>query len=195
MPNKNKADLGEWEGPASFEPDPEHVGPAMMAHHALSGALSGGQERAAETVAWAAKLIASQLQAPGMDDSNGLPSVAASVAIDDARMLLEMVAELFCDDAVLPDESAVFIYSAELKRARGRPARPQSGLEKLGWWYVAKEVEELIEQDGDLLKVAVGKVAKRLGLNDSTVAGWYRKRRAQIEQSPRRPRRERNSDN
>jgi hypothetical protein len=94
-----------------------------------------------------------------------------------------MVAEIF-GRSELPADEAALEFKAELSmRRRGRPGksgklRPQS----LAWLGVAREVEALMVA-GDMQKVAVGKVAKRLGLRDAVVAEWCRERRKSLERS------------
>jgi hypothetical protein len=165
-----------------FEPDPDAVGPAIMAWYALHDALKGDP---AEIVAWAADAIATRLGAFGSGVANPLTPGQASVAIGDARLLLGMIAEIFGRSELPADDEAALAFQAELKRRRGRPAQSQLMPQSLAWWGHAKEVEALIEV-GDMQKVAVGKVATRLGLKDAVVAGWCRDRRKALEQWERR---------
>ena len=116
-----------------------------------------------------------------------MPPDQVSAAIEDAKLLLGMVAEIFGRSEVPADDEAALAFKAELSlRRRGRPDKsgklqPLS----LAWWGVAREVEALIAA-GEMQKVAVGKVAKRLGLRDAVVAQWCRERRKSRERSKER---------
>lgn len=128
-------------------------------------------------------MIAARLGAFGPGVANPLSPSQVSNAIEDAKLLLGMVAEIF-GRSELPADEAALEFKAELSmRRRGRPGksgklRPQS----LAWLGVAREVEALMVA-GDMQKVAVGKVAKRLGLRDAVVAEWCRERRKSLERS------------
>lgn len=183
MADDSQPDPSHWDGPIPGDPDPEEIGPASQAWYALHGELEGDP---AEILAWAAGEIAAQLEDFEPGAANPLAPGQASVAILDARRFLGMIAEIFGRSELPADDEAAFAFRAELKRSRGRPVktgklRPQS----LEWWGVAREVEALIVA-GEMQKVAVGKVADRLGLKDAVVAGWYRKRRKAVEKSKRR---------
>lgn len=174
-----------WEGPKPSEPDSEAVGPAIMAWYALHDGLAGGPEEAADTVAWAADVIAGKLGAFGPGVVNPLTPGQARVAIREAQLLLEYIAEIFGRWRVPVKDDVTFPFKAELKRQRGRPAPSQIHPESLAWWFVARDVQSLI--DGGLLqKQAVGQVAKQLGLKDAVVARWCRERRKALEQSKAR---------
>lgn len=179
------ADPDCWDGPIPREPDPEAVGPAIVAWYALHDALHGGPVEAADTVAWAADVIAGKLGAFGSGVANPLSPRQASIAIKDAKMLLGMIAEIFGQSELPADDEAALVFKATLTRrgGAGRPGKTgKLGSQSLGWWGVAREVESLMAA-GDLQKVAVGKVAKRLGLKDAVVAGWCRERRKSLEVS------------
>lgn len=174
VPDDAQADPRLWDGPSGREPDPKEIGPALTAWYALHGELSGDP---AKTLAWAAEVIAAQLDAFGEGVLNPLPPKRASVAIDDAKMLLEFIAEIFDSNEAPSEDETAFAFKAELKRRRGRPVRAgKFSPRSLGWWSVALEVEALVKA-GKMQKVAVGEVAKRLGLKDTVVAGWVRQRR------------------
>ena len=170
------------EGPIDGEPDPEAVGPSIMAWYALHNSLQGGGSRATEIVAWAAETIASRLSTIGPDCVNPLTPEDAWIAVEDARRLLGMVAEMFGGGDLPAEAEEALAFKAELKHRRGRPAQPTVNLHSLGWWFVAKEVEDLIAA-GKLQKVAVGEVATRLGIKDNVVANWCRRRRQYLDQS------------
>lgn len=183
MADDSRPDPVRWDGPIPGEPDPEKIGPALTAWYALHDSLAGDP---AETLAWAADVIAARLGTFGPGVANPLPPNQVFAAIKDAKLLLGMVAELFGRSELPADDEAALSYKAELSlRGRGRPGksgklRPHS----LEWWSVAREVEALIAA-GEMQKVAVGKVAKRLGLRDAVVAGWCRERRKSLERSSR----------
>lgn len=169
--------------PGDFEPDPQTAGPAIMAWYALHDVLKGDP---AEVVAWAADVLAARLGAFGPGVANPLTPGKASVAIKEAKWLLEMIAEIFRRSELPADDEAALAFKVELKRRRGRPSAQSPLLpQSLAWWGVAREVEALIAA-GDMQKVAVGKVAKRLGLKDAVVAGWCRDRRKAMERSKER---------
>ncbi len=161
------------------QPDPEAIGPAIMAHYALHGALKGDP---AETVGWAADVLAARLGAIEPRVTNPLTPAQASIAIKDAALLLGMIAEIFGRSDLPADDERRLAFKAELKRRRGRPAHSPLLPDSLAWWGAATEVQSLIA-DGDLQKVAVGKVARRLGLKDAVVAGWCRERRKSLDRS------------
>ena len=177
-------DPSRWDGPVSVYPDPEIIGPALTAWYALHDSLTSDP---AETLAWAAEVIAARLGAFGPGVANPLPPNKVSAAINDAKLLLGMVAEIFGRSELHADDEAALAFKAGLsKRRRGRPGksgkfRPRS----LGWWSVALEVEALIAA-GEMQKVAVGKVARRLRLKDAVVAGWCRDRRKSFQRSKER---------
>lgn len=183
MAGDSKSDPSKWDGPLEVYPDPEIIGPALTAWNALHGEFPGDP---AEILAWAADLVATRLGAFRRSVVNPLPPSKAVEAIDDAKLLLGMVAEIFGRSELPADDEAALAFKAELSmRRRGRPGksgklRPRS----LGWWNVAREVEALIEA-GEMQKVAVGKVAKRLGLRDAVVAEWCRERRKSLDRSSR----------
>jgi hypothetical protein len=166
-----------------WEPDPEAVGPAIMAWYALHDALAGDP---AEMVAWAAEVIAARLGECRPRAANHL-TPAEAVAIDDAKLLLGLVAEIFGRTSLPPGDEAALAFKAELKRDRGRPAENKFAPQSLAWWGVAREVQSLIDQ-GMLQKAAVGEVAMRRGLKDALVAGWCRDRRKALEESKKRRR-------
>lgn len=180
MADAFQSDPSRWDGPVGGDPDPQIIGPALTAWYALHGEFAGDP---VEILAWAADVIAGKLGAIGPKVANPLTARQASVAIDEAKLLLEFVAAIFGRSELPADDEAAFAFKAELKRRRGRPIktgklRPKS----LAWWGVAREVEALIAA-GEMQKVAVGKVAKRLGLRDTVVAGWCRDRRNSLERS------------
>lgn len=181
MADDSQADPSRWDGPVPDNPDPQIIGPVMTAWYALHGEIEGDP---AEILAYAADVIADRLGAFGPGVANPLSAGQASFAIKDAKMLLGMVAEIFGLSDLPADDEARFEFKAELKRRRGRPITKGSklGSRSLAWWGVAREVEALIAA-GDMQKVAVGKVAGRLGLKDAVVAGWCRKRRKMLERS------------
>lgn len=158
-----------------FEPDPDTVGPAIMAWYALHDALNGGSENAANTLAVAAEVVAKRLGA-----TTATSDKAGHTTIKEAQLLLRMVAEVFGRCDLLADDEARLAFKAELKRCRGRPAQSQLMPQSLAWWGAAREVEALMAE-GDLQKIAVGKVAKQLGLKDAVVASWCRERRRSLE--------------
>lgn len=181
MADDSRPDPSRWDGPIPGDPDPEIIGPALTAWYALHDSLAGDP---AETLAWAAEVIATRLGAFGPGVVNPLPPSQVSAAIEDAKLLLGMVAEIFGRSELPADDEAALAFKAELSlRRRGRPGKsgklqPHS----LAWWGVAREVEALIAA-GEMQKVAVGKVAKRLGLRDAVVAEWCRERRKSLERS------------
>lgn len=183
MADDSQPDPSRRDGPIPGDPDPQEIGPAVQAWYALHGELEGDP---AEILARAAGEIAAQLEAFEPGAANPLAPGQASAAIFDARLLLGMIAEIFGRSDLPADDEAALAFRAELKRRRGRPVRtgklhPQS----LEWWGVAREVEARMA-DGEMQKVAVGKVANRLGLKDAVVAGWCRERREALEKSKRR---------
>ncbi|MGB7655080.1 MAG: hypothetical protein WBL74_06335 [Novosphingobium sp.] len=180
MADDSTPDSSLWDGTVPRYPDPETIGPSLTAWYGLHDDFPGDP---AEILAWAADAIATRLGAFGPRVANPLTLGQVSVAIKEAKFLLEMVAEIFGRSELPADDEARFAFNAELKRRRGRPVKPgKLRPQSLGWWGVALEVEELIAA-GELQKVAVGKVAKRLGLKDAVVAGWCRKRRNSLDRS------------
>ena len=192
MADACQSDPSRWDGPVDRDPDPQIIGPSLTAWYALHGEFAGDP---AEILAWAAGVIAGRLGAFGPRVANPLTPGQASVAIDEAKLLLGMVAEIFGRSDLPADDETALAFKAELKRRRGRPVktgklRPQS----LGWWSVAREVEALMAA-GEMQKVAVGKVAGRLGLKDAVVAKWVRDRRKSLERGKERFRDTENSAN
>lgn len=182
MADAAKADPSRWDGPIPSGPDSATIGPAMTAWYALHGEFDGDP---AEILAWAADAIAGKLGAFGPRVANPLTPGQISVAIDEAKLLLGMVAEIFGRSELPDDDEAALAFKAELKRRRGRPIKTgKFSPRRLGWWNVAREVEALMAA-GEMQKVAVGNVAGRLGLSDSVVARWCRERRKSMERSRR----------
>ena len=181
MADASRPNPSDWDGPILREPDPQAVGPAMMAWYALHGALHGGPAEAADTVAWAADVVAVKLGAFGSGVANPISASQASIAIREAQLLLGYVAEIFGRWRVPHEGDVTFPFKAELKRQRGRPGQTEILPRSLAWWGVAMEVEALMAA-GEMQKFAVGKVAKRLGLKDAIVAGWCRERRKSLQQ-------------
>lgn len=158
----------------------------MTAWYALHDSLTGDP---AEVLVWAADAIAGQLGAIGPGVINPLTPHQVENAIEDARMLLRIFADIFRNGAASPsgqlaDEEPPFSFRAHLKRQHGRPAQNPLRPKFLVWWHHAMEVEALIKA-GDLQKTAVGKVAERHGLTNRVVATWCRERRKALEQSSR----------
>ena len=183
MADAFQSDPSRWDGPVGGDPDPQIIGPALTAWYALHGEFAGDP---AEILAWAADVIAGKLGAFGPKVANPLTARQASVAIDEAKLLLEFVAAIFGRSELPADDEAAFAFKAELKRRRGRPVKTgKLSPRLLGWWSVAREVEALMAA-GEMQKVAVGKVAKRLGLKDAVVAGWCRERRKSLDRSKER---------
>lgn len=84
-----------------WRPDPEAIGPAIMAHYALHGALKGDP---AQTVGWAADVLAARLGAIEPGVANPLTPAQASITIKDAALLLGMIAEIFGRSALPADD-------------------------------------------------------------------------------------------
>ena len=171
-----------FEGPIDKEPDPDQVGPSVMAWYALHGALSGGPDRAAETLAWAADMIAGQLSTIDTNASDPLPHRREERAIKEAKWLLGMFSEIFEKSEPQPDDEFSFAFKAGLARGVGAPRESPVLARSLGWWSLAKEVDAHISK-GLLKKQAVAIVAKRHGLEDSDVSRYHRQRNAALKKS------------
>lgn len=176
-------DPRDYDGPIRAEPDPEAVGPSVMAWYALHGTLDGGAERAAETLARAAGVLSDRLAAIGPNVVNPLTPQQQALATKEAQMLLGLIAELFDANESASDREGALAFAAELKKPRrGRPAQTELRPTSLGWWGVAMQVEALIAE-GHSQKEAVGKLAERLELKDRTIAEWVRERRDALNRS------------
>jgi hypothetical protein len=158
-----------------YKPDPEIIGPAMIAFTALHDGLEGDPKK---ILAQSAYQIREQIEKSGAD-RDGRLEVEAQWAIRDAHMLLGLVAEIFGHDLPNTDDQVRLAYKAKLvKRRRGKPSQGNKFEVSFEWWEPANEVEVLI-REGKLQKVAVGIVAKKRGLTDRYVVECVTHRRAQ----------------